>query len=177
VLLASLACLIQADASALKHALDAGDFADAWNLAAGEVDPVARARSKAEVFYRAGDPAAALASCLEGLREAPDDLELLHRAVSSALWLGDSGAASDLAGRLARAVERSILAPDYRPAWEEASRDLMRRASELVRHERMRTRALSRARALAFLGTGIALGLLVLGAVRQVQGRSSSPVS
>jgi hypothetical protein len=138
---------------------------------------VGGARSKAEVLYRAGDPAAALACCLEGLRHAPEDLELLHRAASSALWLGEPGAASDLAGRLRRALGRSTLAPEHRPAWESASEDLTRRAAELIDHERTRARALSRARALAFLGLGVAVAALMVGAVRQAQGRSSSPVS
>jgi hypothetical protein len=177
-----LALCAQDGLARVQAALDAGDFAAAWERQVAEPDPHMAARGRCEILYRAGDPAGALAAAQEGLRLAPLDLELLHRASSSALWLGDAPLADALVRELGRAIGQAALAPEERPAWDEAVRTFEGRVQALTEHDAARERAVRRARTTSCVALATALAaLLVLAAGRgpgaSRHGRSSSPVS
>jgi len=164
----------QDDSMAVRPLLEQGDYAAAWERQAAEPDALRRARMRCEILYSAGDPAGALEAAREGLRHAPGDLELLHRACSAALWMGDSRAAEEEARELERALSQAVLAAENRPAWEENVRAFRRRAGELSAHEAMRDASAARARRTALVALVTAVGAL-LGL--SAQGRSSRPVS
>lgn len=163
----------------VPSALEAGDYARAWQLAEQAPSVLERARGHSEVLYRAGDPAGALQAAREGLEEAPTDLELLYRATGAALWLEEPGLARTLADRLGAAVSAAELPPEHRPGWESAARDFRAQASRLAERDATRRAAVTRARVTtAMVGlalVGVLAGIALLG--RGGQGRSSSPVS
>jgi hypothetical protein len=163
VLLALLAWAPPALAQGHADALASGRFDQAWRALEDEPDLLRRARGRAEVLYRAGDPEGALRAAREGLASAPDDLELLHRATAAALWLADAGGARSWLERLAKAVERNSLAGENRRAWEASVASFRRQSDELAAAEDARAAAVRRARWLA-LGTlaSVAAGLVVL---------------
>ncbi len=139
-------------------------FGPAWRALAVETDPLRAARGRAAVLYGAGDPGGALRAAEAGLAAAPEDLELLHHAASSAIWLEDPQRAGVWTERLAAAVALGQLAPEYRPAWEEQVASFRARCDELLATERERASAVRRARGvsvvlLATVVFGLILGL------------------
>jgi hypothetical protein len=154
----SFATLAQGAASTWRAALAEERYGAAWEALAGETDLLARRRGEVEVLLAAGDPAGALAFAEDGLVRVPDDLELLFRASSAALWLRDADSARDAGDRLAAAVSQAALAPGDRLAWERSVADHRARTAELLRAEERRGVAFLRSR-------GIALALLVLALV------------
>jgi len=163
VLVALLAWAPPAPGQEPADALAAGRFDRAWRALEDEPDPVRRARGRAEVLYRAGDPGEALRAAREGLATAPDDLELLHRATAASLWLADARSARSWVERLAEAVGKSSLAGENRRAWEASVASFRRQCDELAAAAEAREAAVRRARWLA-LGAlaSVAVGLLVL---------------
>ncbi len=144
--------------------LEEGRFGASWEALSRELDALGRARGKAAVLYRAGDPAGALGSAESGLEQAPEDLELLRRAVLASIWLRDAGRARGWLQRLERIVSTAELASEDRDSWKEAARGFGARIVELERAENERSRAVARARLVAgavlFLSAG-ALGFLL----------------
>ncbi len=151
---AALLLALVMQAGPVERALDERRFEEALALADEAPGALARARARAEVFYRARDPAGALREARAGLAQAPQDPALLFRALGAALWLADGARALALAQQLEAALEAARLGPDERRAWDEACAPLFASARELVRAEDARERAVSRARttALGMLG-------------------------
>lgn len=179
---ALLALCIQNGLTGVQASLDEGDFGAAWASQAAETDPRAAARARCEILYRAGDPAGALSAAQEGLRLAPGDLELLHRACSSALWMGDARLAEAMVRDLGRAVGQASLTPEERSPWDEAVRTFEARLLVLSQHDAARERAVRRARTTSCVALATALATLFVLAVGRGpgtsrHGRSSSPVS
>jgi hypothetical protein len=164
--------------AAVHAALEASRYPEAWRLAEDQPDELRRSRAKSEVLYRAGDPSGALAQARQGLASAPDDLELLFRASSAALWMQEPSLATLYSARLAQAIEgaRPALAPEEATAWEATARDFAERAQGQARHAEARIRAVARTRALSIGTFVLVLGLIAL-AARRAYGRSSNPVS
>jgi hypothetical protein len=150
--LSGLAALVpQSTGEAVRELLAVDEFRSAWALACREDDDTTRARAKTEILYRAGDPAGAWSEAQAGLASNPVDPELLFYAASAALWLGDGELAQRTADRLRRVVADLELSPPDRAAWEASIEGQLRRAREALAQEASRSRALSRARALAVL--------------------------
>ena len=126
--------------------LEQGRFAEAWAALESEPDELLRARGRSAVYYAAGDPAGALTEARAGLGVAGEDLELLHRATSCALWLADPDGAADWAEALAQAVAGADLSPEHRPGWEAAVRSFESRVAELEEAGRTTRAAVRRAR-------------------------------
>jgi len=167
--------LVAQDGAAVRAALERGDFLAAWSAMEAQGDALEKQRERSQILYAAGDPAGALAAAEQGLALAPTELELLHRATSSALWLSEPERARAFATRLAAAVDQVELAPEYRQGWRASRDDFLERVAELERHEAARAGAIARARAGAWVALGAVLVALALGV--RGQGRSSSPVS
>lgn len=129
-----------------QRLLEEGRFGAAWQVLSREPDPLDRARGEVEVLYRAGDPAGALARSESGLDEAPEDLELLHRAVSASIWLRDGARAREWLRHLERAISTADPSGEDRSGWQEAARDFGARIGELERSQSDRWRAVARAR-------------------------------
>lgn len=142
-----LALLLQA--GPIEQALDERRFEEALALADESPDALARARARAEVFYRGRDPASALREARAGLALAPGDPALLFRALGAALWLADGARALALAEQLEAALEAARLGAEERRAWDEACAPLFASARDLVGAEDARERAVARARATA----------------------------
>lgn len=168
----------QADLTEVRAAVAAGDYPRAWELTGQLRDELLRARARSEVQYRAGDPSGALAFARGGLDDHPDDLELLFRASSAALWLQESALANLYVARLEVAVtaSRARFTPDEAAAWAATVEDFRERTRNLASHEEARGRAVARARALS-IGTLMLVLCLVAWTARRNYGRSSSPVS
>lgn len=158
-----------------RERLAAEEYGGAWEAALALEDPLQRARACAEIRYRAGDPAGALAAAEGGLVHDPHALELLFYASGSALWLAEPERAASHAERLAGALAAAQLTTEARAAWEQTAADHVQRAQSLAFEEAARNRAVSVARAVACVGLGAVLVALL--AVARLQGRSSRPVS
>lgn len=162
----------------VEELLTAGNFHDAW-AQSGVLPEEERHRARAEILYRAGDPAGAMEEAEAGLARAPDDLDLLFYASASSIWLEDGATAHSLALRLSRTLEDSASALDTssRAAWDRTTRDHLVRAQAILEHEAARQGALARFRAVAL--SLLSAVLLVVGwaARSRSQGRSSKPVS
>jgi hypothetical protein len=176
-LLLLLLLVARQEPTSVEAALDAGDFALAWEAMEAEKDPLEQARWRTEILYLAGHPSGALDAARGGLRLAPAHLSLLFRATGAALWLQDERASAEYADRLSRAVEESDeLAVEDRTAWQDLSADFLGRSKELERHAADLDRAVSRSRWISFSGLCLLLALIGWSA-RPAYGRSSSPVS
>lgn len=175
-----LLCLLlqggeEGQAAVQKH-LAAQEYLAAWGLMESMGSPVDRARARARILYVAGDPAGAWSAASAGLKEAPEQLELLYHAAGAALWLQDAEEAKVLTTRLDAAVKNSerSQSPGDHEAWLKVSADFLLRSNGLTRHDEELMTALSRARTLA-IG---ALSLAALSALATLlYGRSRSPVS
>jgi hypothetical protein len=136
---------------------------EAYALLASVEDPALAARAEADLWYFARDFGASLAAAERGLSAAPDDLFLLHRAVSAALWIRDERRATLYAAQLRSALAAAQLADEERAWWTGACDDLSASAGELAAaaEERDRLRRRARAAALGLLGGSVlALGAL-----------------
>jgi hypothetical protein len=132
-----------------KEALRDERYAAAWDAVASEPDAGVRRRAQAEILLAAGDPAGALAFAEDGLVGRPNDLELLFRATSAAMWLRAADWAREASGRLSAALAQAELSPEDRAGWERALADMTARIDALERSERERVRGLSTSRTLA----------------------------
>lgn len=161
-LLALLAALpLQEDPLAVAGRALAAERYGAAAAALAEAPPsAARARLWTQLYYAAGVPRRALAHAEEGLAQAPEDLELLHRAASSALWVGDAGRAQRFTARLAAAVGASDLGGETRAGWQAAVEDFERRVGELEARGRARSSAVARARGVVALMAALAGAIL-----------------
>lgn len=163
---AALALLIsQGDPAfdAVAAALGERRLGEAYALLGTIADPALAARAEADLWYFARDFGASLAAAERGLAVAPDDLFLLHRAASAALWLRDAGRATRHAAHLGSALAAAELSPEERAWWTGAGDDLAASAGELsaAAEERERLHRRARATALAALaGSVLALGAL-----------------
>jgi tetratricopeptide (TPR) repeat protein len=178
VIALGLAALVLGEGGGWKEALEARDFARAWAEVEREPLGVPRQVARAEILYRAGDPAAALDAAEEGLQHDPEQFELLFRAAGAALWLERPAAALEYVGRLERALEgpHASLRPEDAAAWRAASGSFRSRADELERHALAMRHALATSRALAVAVVGAVFALLA-GVFGRGYGRSSKPVS
>jgi len=165
----------QAGLEGVREALAAGEYHSAWEALGTESDELARSRGRAEILYRAGDPAGALRAACAGLGIDPAQIDLLYHATGASVWLEDGPGAVAYSGRLLRAADTMEQSPEERRAWQEAARKLVARSEALVTRENELSRALARLR---FISTGgVGFWLFALWLVLRSQGRSSKPVS
>jgi tetratricopeptide (TPR) repeat protein len=134
----------------------AGRHAEALRAAAESQAPLERAQGELYSYHRAGALEEALGAGLRALDAAPDDPWTLEETAYVALSLGEASLAASLLERLAAGQTPE---ERMRTAWmaEEAARALELRGAE--------RRALERARLVVLSGTGLALVLLVAGAM------------
>lgn len=133
-------------------------LADAFELLPAIEEPLLAARAEADLWYFARDFGASLAAAERGLDAAPDDLFLLHRALSAALWIRDGERSARYAARLEAAVPAAGLAAEERGWWDQTCAALAADAEELERSAGRREALRRRARATA-------LGLLAASAL------------
>ncbi len=126
--------------------MDEGAYGESWEALQTVDDPLLRHRGEVDLFYRTRDFAASLATARRGLELFPEDLFLLHRAVSAAIWLRDVESSLALSERLGRAVQRTELSEAERAAWAADATDFERRARRLEQAASRRDTALARAR-------------------------------
>jgi hypothetical protein len=171
--LASLAA--QASVDHVRETLAAGDYHAAWEVLGGEQEELTRSLLRAEILYRAGDPAGALLAARAGLGIDPGQIELLYRATGAAVWLEDEADAAAYSERLLRAADAMAGEAPERSAWRDAARDLATRSEALTARQQELGRALARLRLVAV--GGVASWLVGLWFALRRQGRSSNPVS
>lgn len=160
--LALLALAQPAQAEALdraRRAIDGGDYRGAVTQLEALPASAETENLWTDLYYRAGAPTLALEHLEKGLGHRPDHLDLLHRATSVALWLGDGELARLYVGRLTRAVEAADLGATARPGWQRAVEDFGERATALEGDLRGRAAALLRARVVALATVVLALGV------------------
>jgi hypothetical protein len=160
----------------VRERLAAGEYHSAWEALSGESDELLRSRMRAEILYRAGDPAGALRAARAGLAKNAAQIELLYYAAGASIWLEDDVEAVSYSARLVQAAE--ILkeqAPEEGRAWQEAAKNLASRSEALVARQDELSSAVTRLRSFS-LG-GIAFWLGALWFALRGQGRSSNPVS
>jgi len=162
--------LLPRQADAVKQALASGEYRAAWTEMESQEDPVQRARQEAEILYRAGDPARALAAARHGLAKSPEHLELLYYAAGASIWLQDGTTGGEYTARMQHILENSPeLAPSDRQQWQRVTSDFSARIRDLLAHANARDSAVALARALA-LG-GLCAGLVICGlATRRTPG-------
>lgn len=172
-----VACLAaQTHLERVREMLTASDYHSAWEALAGESEGLARSRIRAEILYRAGDPAGSLNAARAGLEIDPGQIELLYYAAGAAVWLEDEADAVAYSDRLLRAAETvSAQGHEERGAWQEAAREMAERSRALTARESELSHSLARLRLVAI--GGIASWLVALGCFLRSQGRSSKPVS
>lgn len=144
-------------------------LADAHALLPSIEEPVLAARAEADLWYFARDFGTCLAAAERGLAASPDDLFLLHRALSAALWIRDGAQSVRLSARLEAALPAADLSEAERAWWTETSAALAASAQELARSDREREslRRRARAAALGLLAAAVlALAVLARGAPR-----------
>lgn len=166
VLVALALALASGPAAGQDHAhelLAAGDFRGALQALEAEPEGVHRQDGLAELYYRASDPARALAAAEQGLALDPRQWNLLYRAAASAVWLGDGRRALAHLDVLAPEIEASSdLADADRAQWRSGIADLRARAEHDVTVERARVAAVARAHGLAWTVLVLAVVALLL---------------
>ena len=168
---------MQSGLALADKALESEDYHAAWESLRAEPNELARWRGRAEVLYRAGDPAGALGAARAGLAIDSGQIELIYRATGAAIWLEDGAAAVGYADRLARAANALGKSnPEKSQAWQEIARDYGARSQAIVLRDRALDRTLACFRALS-IGGFASWSVLVLWVVLRGQGRSSKPVS
>ena len=176
VLLIVAALVAQVGPEHIRERLTVGDYHSAWEALSGESDNLVRARMRAEILYRAGDPAGALRAARAGLEMNAAQIELLYYAAGAAIWLEDEVDAVGYSARLVQAAETmKTQVPEEGHAWQEAAKSLAARSEALVARQDELSCALTRLRAFSLGGLAVWLGALWI-ALRG-QGRSSNPVS
>lgn len=166
----------QASVDHVRETLAAGDYHAAWEALRGEPEELTRSRIRAEILYRAGDPAGALNAARAGLGIDPAQIELLFRAAGAAIWLEDEVDAAEYSRRLLRAAEALPEEAPERRAWRDAARSLAARSEALTTRQEELIRSVARLRLAALAGVASWLTALWF-VLRQRQGKSSSPVS
>jgi len=134
------------------QALREGRYATAVAALDGLPSTVATEWVWAELYYAAGEHRLALEHAEAGLAFEPQHLDLLHRAASSALWIGDESRAGPFTSQLSQAVARASLTPEHRAGWEAAVTDFEQRVTHLTQRHDARDAGVLRARALAVAG-------------------------
>lgn len=134
--------------------------------------PADAAFERLEVLYHAGDLGGALRAALAGLEHDPDHRMLLWRGTRLAIDLAATERATELAERLADAVERS--AGVDREAWAEVVAGFRAEALALARATERRRAALGRARVVVLVAGALAVVALVrLGCAEAGRGQTS----
>ena len=153
---------------ALASVLPAGSEAPRYDRqladTLGERDATLRARARVEILFRAGDLPGALRETLGGLEAAPDDRELLRRALELETALGLPGRAGEHAARLEAAVREATLDEEARRWWERESAALAEGVRRMNSHEASLESATTRARwtSLLVLTALAAAGIAIL---------------
>lgn len=146
----------------VEAALAAEDYGAAREAALAVEPGVARQRALSELLYRARDPAGALAAAESGLAGG-EDLFLLHRATSAALWLEDGAEARRYNRRLAAAVAGAELTAAERAGWDDAVQGFALEIEDRLARDARHRAAVQRARLVATALLALPLvGMLVL---------------
>lgn len=173
-ILSALSCLgVQDGLQHAREALAAGDYHAAWQRIEAETGELDRWRGRAEILYRAGDPAGALKAARAGLAIAPMQLDLIYHAAGATIWLEDGRGGVAYSTRLLQAAEAAQGTGDH--AWLATARDLAARGDALVAREEALKSAVAWLRSIT-IGV-LVLWLVALWMALRLQGRSSKPVS
>src|SRR5262245_37848445 len=169
-----VACLgNQEEFAEARRAMASGDYHAAWERIESESDELVRLRGRAELLYRAGDPAGSLRAAKAGLEMAPSQIDLIYHAAGAAIWMEDGQQGTEYSTRLLRAAEE--LDKPGETSWREAGRRLAERAEAVTKRQAGIDRSVTRLRLVS--AGGFALWLCAVGAALWLQGRSSRPVS
>lgn len=116
-----------------------------------EPDATIRARTRVEIFYRAGDLPGALREALQGLRGAPTDRLLLRRALELETALRLPEQALSHSQELERVVQRDSLDEEARRWWGHEAAALSEAARRLQEQQASLGTAIRRARWVCFV--------------------------
>ncbi|HTF87912.1 MAG TPA: hypothetical protein VK843_05850 [Planctomycetota bacterium] len=142
----------------VQKAAEAGEFAQALQLARADLDPLAANRAEVWLLYRARDFEGVREAAERGLELAPGDVWLAERATAAALWLRDPALAEKSLSRFGEV--HAAADPAVRETFAEPLAQARVLTADLNANSARARAAETRARICAFAILGAVLALL-----------------